>query len=144
MIQAPASGSGVTFLSNRGFGSNIDATFSFRHQGFGRTTVGIYSASAKQWLADASLDTNDTAYLGFASGGQSSGYTFPSAPYMNTPITIRIVIDGNQASFYANNQLMATYPFTRLVPFQLGFAVGSVSWKTGDNISDFFRVNAKL
>ncbi|HEX3747049.1 MAG TPA: hypothetical protein VHW09_24100 [Bryobacteraceae bacterium] len=142
-IQAPVSGSSIIFLSNQQFSGDIDADFRFNHQGFGRTTVGIYCASARQWLAEADLDTNDTAYLGLGSGGRSSGYAYSSAPYLNTLITIRIIINGDHARVYANNELMVSYPFTPVVPYQLGLAVNSVSWKSGDNITDFYRVTAE-
>jgi hypothetical protein len=143
-VQASQAGSGssITFLSNESFDGDIDLSVQLDHQGYGRTVIGLWSASATNWLASSILDTDDTAYLAFTSGSFSTEYEYSSVPYMDQWITLEIKTSGNVVQFYANGVLLETTSFTLSGTFQLGLSVGSVPWKSGGNDTSFRQVNA--
>jgi hypothetical protein len=91
-------------------------------------------------MAQADLDTDDTAYLNFSSNsGQSTQYKYSSAPYMNQKITIDLMFTGGEIEFKANGQSMEVMRFTPR-PFQIAIAVSSVPWKSGDNVTRLYSV----
>lgn len=142
---SPNSGTGITYRSKQAFVGNVDASFQLNHGGYGRTSVGLVSATSGEPVVQVVLDTDDTAYLIFSSGSNSTEYTYSSGPYLNRWITLRIQIDGSQVNFYANNgngqQLLKTLP----VPsdsYYLAFGAASVCWKSGANDSSFRLIQA--
>ena len=143
-VQSSQAGSGSSYalLSDDSFAGDIDFSVQLDHQGYGRTVIGLWSASAANWLASAILDTDDTAYLAFTSGAFSTDYEFSSVPYMDQWITLRIKTSGNTVQFFANGILLETTSFTPSGTFQLGLSVASVPWKSGDNDTSFRQVNA--
>jgi hypothetical protein len=141
-------GSHVTLSTNSVFTGDIDVTFQFNHQGYGRTNVGLVSQDDSKFLAVAASDTNDTDYLNFIVPPNSTEYEYASSPYMNRPVAIRVVVQGLQVSFYAGVDgntpvLLKTWTFSSSPgPFRLALDVGSVPWKSGDNITSFRLVSA--
>ena len=144
-VLAPRTGSNATFLSKLSFTGDVDVTFTLNHQGFGRNSLGLALASNSSSLpASVTLDTNDTAYLSFASGSQATEYKYSSSPYMNRTVVFRLKVVGSQVQFYADSILMETMPFSASGPVRIFLGIGSVSWKSGDNITDFYNVTATI
>jgi hypothetical protein len=138
-------GSNIGLLSNLTFSGDLDVTFQFNHQGYGRTSVGIWDANtAVGYLAEADLDTDDTCYLNFGTGAYSTQYEYSCTPYMDTLLPIRLQVQGGQITFYADGNSMVTFPYTPppTGPVQLGFDAGSVPWKSGSNDTTFSSVTA--
>jgi hypothetical protein len=140
-------GTGITYRSKQAFVGDLDVSFQLNHGGFGRTTVGLWSATSNQLVIQSILDTDDTAYLSFGSGANATEYTYSSAPYMNKWITLRIQIVGGQVNFFADDgtgsQLLKTWPVpvtTFPDAYYLAFGAGSVCWKSGANDTSFRRV----
>jgi hypothetical protein len=146
----PSSGTSIGFRTRQSFVGDIDVSFQLNHGGYGRTQVGLWSASKNQSIVVADLDTNDTAFLNFSSGTFSTQFKYSSAPYMNVWITLRIQIVGSQVHFYVDNgsgqQLVQTWPIpvsSSGEAYYLFFAAGSVCWKSGFNDTSFRLVTAE-
>jgi hypothetical protein len=144
---SPNPGEGITFKSTRAFSGDLDAGFEFNHSGFGRTSVGLWSKNQNEGLIWGVLDTDDTAYLAFASGHSSTEYKYSNAPYMNKWITIGIQVVGDQVYFYANDgtglRLLQTLPAPKAPTpdaYYLVFGASSVAWKAGPNDTSFRRI----
>jgi hypothetical protein len=146
-VYASNAPSNITFLSNLIFTGDIDVTFQFNHQGYGRTNVGLSSSDGSTSLALAALDTDDTNYLAFVAPPNSTEYEHSGSPYMNRWTTIRIQVQGTQAKFYAavdgnTPTLLDTLAFSPSGSFRLMFNVSSQPWKSGDNTTSFRSVTA--
>jgi RHS repeat-associated protein len=141
-VQAAKTGDNGQFVSKATFTGDSDTTFAFNHQGFGRTNVGLYYPPTNSWLALAALDTDDTNYLNFSSATSSTEWKYAGTPYMNRTVAIRMKVTGNQIQFYADGILKETMPFSAPGPYALAVSVSSVSWKSGDNTTDFASVAA--
>lgn len=145
----PTSGTSVFLRSKRAFIGDLDVSFQLNHTGFGRTNVELWSVNQNQRAIRIDLDTDDTAYLNFSSGGLSTEYQYSSTPYMNKWISLRIQIVGSQVNFYADNgtgpQLLKTWPVPVTSPpdaYYIAFGAGSVCWKSGGNDTSFRRIEA--
>lgn len=146
----PNAGTSITYLTKQSFGGNIDVAFQLNHGGYGRTSVGLWSVNRNERVIEIDLDSDDTAYLNLASGEASTQSTYPSAPYMNTWITLRIQVVGDQATFYAENssdsQALQTWPVPKSSPpdvYYLFFSVGSICWKSGANDTSLKSVSVR-
>lgn len=141
-------GSNVRLSTNQIFSGDIDVTFEYNHQGYGRTNVGLISANDATALALAALDTDDTNYLNFIVPPNSTEYEHSGSPYMNRWTTIRIKVEGTEIKFYASvdgnpPELLNTLSFSSAPSsFRLFFDAGSVPWKSGPNITSFSSVIA--
>ncbi len=135
-------GSSIGFLSNQTFSGDVDLTVELNHQGFGRTTVGLFGVSGITPLITFDLDTDDVPYL-FTSVHGHEGRTRSNGPYLNRWITLRIKIEGNQAEFFADGVLLETIPYpTPAGQYRTWFSAGSVPWKSGDSDTSFRLVQA--
>lgn len=141
-------GSSIAFLTNHVFTGDVDFSVELNHQGKGRTVVGLWAADAVPlgqccgWIVSAHLDTDDTNYLSLGAA-YGTDWKYAGTPYMNRWVTIRIKTEGNLVNFYADGVLLETIPFgSPPGDFRLGFAVGSVPWKSGDNDTSFRLVTA--
>ena len=141
-VQAPVSGGSARFVAKSSFSADVDVTFTYNHQGFGRTTVGLWSLDLNDWQVWADLDTNDTACLYLNSRGQPTAPLCPSTSYMNRTLALRIVVVGYQVTFYDDHSALGSLPFSPVGPYAPVIAVGSVNWKGGDNITTFYSVIA--
>jgi hypothetical protein len=146
---SPGSGTSISYRSKQAFVGDLDVSFQLNHGGFGRTTVGLWSATTNQFVIQSILDTDDTAYLNFGSGVNFTEYTYSSAPYLNKWITLRIQVVGSIVNFYADNgsglQLLKTWPApssSSVESYYLAFNVGSVCWKSGANDTSFRLITA--
>jgi hypothetical protein len=137
-------GSSIGLASNVAFSGDVDVTFQFDHEGYGRTSVGIWEPNSGGYLAEADLDTDDTCYLNFGTGAYSTQYEYSCAPYMDLLVPIRLQVQGNQITFYADGNPMVTFPYSPppTGPVQLGFNSSSVPWKSGSNYTTFTSVTA--
>ena len=88
---APA-GSSIGLASNLTFANPIDVTFQFNHQGYGRTSVGIWSPITTGFIAEADLDTDANCHLTFVSGTYSTQTQYSCTPYMNRLLPIRLQV----------------------------------------------------
>jgi hypothetical protein len=133
--------SGIMLTSNQIFTGRIHAVFTFNHQGFGRTNVGLWSVTKNTWAALATLDTDDTNNLSFFAGDPSTEYKLPGSPFMNRWITIVIDIP-DMVLFSVDGGVVAGMPL--LVPdgFRLAVNVGCASWKSGANDTFFSAITA--
>lgn len=141
-IIAPRIGSSIFFRSNRVFTGNLATTFSLEHRGFGRTTVGLVLPNTQTWISSVTLDTDDTAYLAFGSQGRSTEYKYSSAPYLNHPISLDLIIKGDEIAMGPTGGFVEHMTFIDIASYQLAFAVGSVTWKSGDNQTRMYSVSA--
>ena len=87
--------------------------------------------------------------LNFTSGAFSTQYKYPSAPYMNLWITLRIQVVGTNVNFYADSgsgqKLLQVWPVPATPTpdaYYLAFGAGSVCWKSGANDTSFSRIEA--
>ncbi|MEO8662269.1 MAG: hypothetical protein ABI693_27650, partial [Bryobacteraceae bacterium] len=137
-------GSNTTLASNLTFQGDIDVTFTFNHQGKGRTSVWLMTVpDTTGAVAMVNLDTDDTDYLNFAAGQYSTQWKYAGTPYMNRLVPIRIQVQGTLVNFYADGNLMETFPIPAPAgQFQLAVATGSVPWKSGDNTTTFTSIAA--
>jgi len=141
-IIAPRSGSSIMFRTNRSFTGDLAANFSLEHKGFGRTTIGLVVPNTTTWISSVTLDTDDTGYFAFGSQGLSTEYKYSSAPYLNHQISVDLIIQGNQITMGPSDGFVEHMPFVNVAAYQLAFAVGSVSWKSGDNQTRIYSVSA--
>lgn len=135
-------GSLIGLVSKQTFSGNVDVTFDLNHQGYGKTEVGLFATFELRPLVFVDLDTDDVACLWMNAPGLASAISrCPSSQYMNRWLTLRIKVEGNQVSFLADETLLATVPETSPAgSYRVGFAVSSVSWKSGDNFTSIRRV----
>ena len=137
-------GTNALLVSKQIFAGVIDVAFKSRHAGFGATSVGLMSGG--NWLARLTIDTNDTAYMFYCPNVSTcDGYLkYPSASFLNRDLVVRIKTISSQVWFYIDGTLRQTYSYAPpTAPFQLAFSVGSISWKSGNNNSDFYEITAK-
>jgi hypothetical protein len=141
IIAPPVNPSGITLYTQQVLNGDLDASFVFNHQGFGRTSVGLWSTATNDWAAVAILDTNDTNYLAFSAGGPSTEGRYSGSPYMNRWIVMRFLVHGSRVDFFANGTQLESMNF---VPgaFRLAVSVGCASWKSGANDTAFRLVSA--
>ena len=135
--------SGVTFYSNQVFTHDVQATFTFLHRGFGRTSVGLWSVATNNWAASADLDTGDTNFLSFSGGGRGTEWKHPGSPYMNRWTTIQVRVVGSTVHFSANNVLLEIIPLIIRGGYRAVLSVGSVSWNSGANDTPFRSISAQ-
>lgn len=142
IIAQPNPQSNITLYSSRIFSGNVDASFVFDHQGFGRTSVGLWSAAKNEFAAVAILDTNDTNYLDFSAGGLSTEYKYSSTPYMNKWTTIELRVVGTTVFFLADGVQLESMPVITQGGLRAAVGAGSVSWKSGANDTSFRSITA--
>jgi hypothetical protein len=141
--------------SNTVFAGNIDVSFTYNHQGFGRTNVGLMSADSTTALAVAALDTDDTNYLNFivpncSDAACSTEYEHAGTPYMNRWTTIRIQVQGTNVMFYAGvdgqtpTLLDTLHLSSPLNSYRLYLDVHSAPWKSGGNTTTFRNVSTTI
>jgi hypothetical protein len=122
---------------------SADVTFNVQHANYGSTTVGGWLNG--NWIWRLTIDTDDTAYMFYCpSVSYCDGYLkYPSGAFMNRKLVVRVKTTPTQIQFYINGTLMQTYAYTPATgSYQLAFGVGSISWKSGFNVSDIYSVSA--
>lgn len=129
------------WLSQVFFNGNIKVRFIYSHSGSGRTTVGLVDGSSTlpdvKWSANLDLDTDDTAYLNFSCGAQTTQYKHSSSGYLNRFITVDFVVDSGIIDLYIDGAFMEKMSFPQQSSYRLAIAVSSVPWKSGNNVSSF-------
>jgi len=134
--------SGMTLYGNQILNGDVAATFTFNHQGFGRTMVGLWSVATNTWAVAATLDTNDTNYLDLSSAVASTEYKYSGSPYMNRWITIQIQTVQSRAYFRVDGVVLENMPLSAQGGYRPAVSVGSVSWKSGANDTYFRSITA--
>jgi hypothetical protein len=129
--------SGVVLCSKTIFTGDVDATFVLNHQGFGRTNVGIWSATRNTWDIVVTLDTDDTNFLSFAAGGPSTEGKHSGSPFMNKWTTIQIKTAYRVTYFLVDDREVERLPQLAAGPFRVAVNVGCASWKSGANDTVF-------
>lgn len=142
-IRASREGASAFFVSETAFGNAFTITYTLQHDGFGRTTVGLYGMNRKDWLASTVLDTDDTNYMCFATASQSTQYKWPSQPFMNTKVKLGFKVLGESVQFIVNGTVYETFPFPIYEYYSPAISVSSVKWKSGDNVTTFFEVEGR-
>lgn len=142
LVRAPVSGSsGRLHYIHSPLTDDPDVTFDFKHEGFGRTSVGLWSVARNEWQVWADLDTNDTPCLYLNSWNQPGTSVCPSDRYLNRPLALRIQVAGNRVTFYVDNAAVGSFNYVNSGPCTPSMGAGSVNWKSGDNVTTFYGVH---
>jgi len=143
----PNTGVSASFLSKTAFVGDVDISIQMNHAGYGRSSIGLWSATQNQRVVGDDLDTDDTNYLNLAAGSSSTQYQYAGTPYMNRWITLRIQVSGSQVNFFADGTLLQAYAVPVSSPpdaYYIFFSAGSVCWKSGANDTSFRLVQATV
>lgn len=128
-----------TFVSKQSYTGDLDVTFTWKHEGYGVTEVGLVTANTT-YPPLAKIQSTNGSSLVFGSGSQDTGSKYSNASYMNRTLVSRLKVTGNQIQFYMDGTLMETMSFTVTGPYALYFNAATAPWMGGNNNSSFYSI----